>query len=80
MKEQLEAIASKINTALQAKGYKPTEARASIWMKEIKGVEVGRVYLNGKKADGYVHQFAGKWQSADISFLALYRIVQDVLA
>ena len=77
---ELKQMAEKINEALKAKGYKPEEARANAWTKEIKpGQIVERIYLNGKKAAGYVHLADGAWKREGINFSLLHQIVGEAI-
>ena len=78
--QQLEEMAAKINSALTANGYKSGEAHASVWVKEVKpGTTLRRIYLNGKKANGYVHFVDEKWEAEGISFMSISRIVGELI-
>ena len=74
----MEEMAAMINSALAAHGYKRPEAHATIWANKEGTVQ--RVYLNGKKANGYVHLVDGKWEAQGISYMTLLRIVEEVIA
>jgi hypothetical protein len=75
MRTFTEAV-QKINAALTAAGYKATEAKASIWSKEINGIVVERIYLKG---NGYAHVIDGKWATEGIKFTMLYNVVTGAL-
>ena len=81
-------MAAKINSALTANGYTSAEAHASvccgptagIWVKEVKpGISLQRIYLNGKKTNGYVHFVDEKWEAEGISFMSISRIVGEII-
>lgn len=73
-------MAQKIDAALVAAGYKPSEAFASIWHKETApGVIVERIYLKGKKANGYVFLADGAWKVEGVSFMMLLRIIEAAI-
>lgn len=77
---EFESIVILINEKLQQKGYKSTEAKAEFWSKEVKpGQVLRRIYLNGKKANGYVQQVDGKWMREGMNFSMVIRIVDEVL-
>jgi len=78
---EINDMVAKINEALVAGGYRSDEAKAVAWKKEVKpGQTIERIYLKGKKANGYVHQVAGSWHAEDISFLALHGLVSNAIA
>lgn len=78
--KQLEDMAARINAALSARNYKPTEAYAAVWVKKVKPEQVlQRIYLKGNKANGYLHFTDGKWESQGISFSNLYHLIADVI-
>jgi hypothetical protein len=53
--ELLNNLAQKINGALRISGYRPEEATARYWSKEVKpGIVIERLYLGGKKANGFI--------------------------
>jgi hypothetical protein len=77
---ELERIAEQINAALASKGYKSVEAQASVWRKEVEsGKPIERIYLRGKKANGYLSEQNGRMEITDCNFLTLYWIVREVI-
>jgi hypothetical protein len=71
----LKSLVEKINAALIAGNYKSDEAKASYWSKG----DAERIYLNGKKANGYIDLQSGKPTLNKCSFIPVYRIVSAVL-
>jgi hypothetical protein len=78
---KLEEIAEQINLALASKGYKSAEACAKVWRKEVEpGKRLERIYLSGKKANGYIPEQNGRLEITDCNFELLYRIVCEVIS
>lgn len=75
----IQELATKMNEALAAKGYKREEASASVWMKDVKpGVKLERVYLNGKKANGFLTIVDGKIKEEKCSFRMILDTIEEV--
>jgi hypothetical protein len=78
---EMEAAAKAINDALKSSGYKREEAYANCWSKTTKqGTTIRRIYLNGKKASGFIHKEDGKWIRSNMSFSMLIDAVEVALS
>ena len=78
---EMKDMVTKINRALKAGGYKPEEATARYWGKanEEGQITIERIYLSGKKANGYISIDDGKPVLHDSKFLNITRIVEAAL-
>lgn len=71
-----EKLAKELNVLLCKAGYTSSEARASAYAKHGKQ----RIYLNGKKADGFIEQNALSQWEVNIRHEMLYRLIKDHLS
>lgn len=78
--EELNRVTGLINRALVDVGYKRVEAYANAWQGERSGVLIQRIYLNGKKASGYVSMVDGVWSMEKVNFAMLQRAIGAALS